>query len=216
MKLVKNLLMSVAACGLIAGTALAATGQSDSATGTVGASIECAISIDNVTPADPGGLDDPSSDLEFGEIVLGAGQTGGDVTVHCDGSPVTYGAMLTPANEPADEFVTPHPANFAVSAEGAEEVSLTITPCTIVISNGTATMNVDTLTVCSTCPGVGEQWFQGPPNDDGSSSCTWNANLAGGPGCVCGNFNLGGTLHVADGQASGLYTGTFTATVTYT
>ena len=67
---------------------------------------------------------------------------------------------------------------------------------TVVISNGSSQMNVDSFTIKSTNPGAGSS--TGKLNNQGTDT-----------------FRIGATLKLANMQPAGVYTGTFSITVAY-
>lgn len=130
-----------------------------------------------------------NTDLQFGTVVRPS--TGaGTVVVSTTGARSVTGGVVTLASGAA-----PTAAQFAVSGEGGQSVSLTI-PSTFDIANGT-----DTLTVTTT-------------NDLINSAASQTlSNAAGSAGTLV--VNVGGGVPVGSTTPTGLYTGTFTVSAAY-
>jgi hypothetical protein len=130
-----------------------------------------------------------NADLQFGTVVRPA--TGaGTVVVSTAGAQSVAGGVAALASG-----ATPTAAQFAVSGEGGQSVSLTIPP-TFSIANGSNTLTVTT------------------SNDlTGSAGSQTLSNAIGSAATLV--VNVGGSVPVGSTTSTGLYTGTFTVSAAY-
>lgn len=132
-------------------------------------------------------------DLNFGQIV--AGTTAGTIVINPDGTRTRTGGVLAIGN-------TFTPANFAGYGFRNQTVQISVgsnTP-TIRRVGGTETMRFDTFTIGSA-----------PPTTLTTTPRSFRINSTTGMFA----FDLGATLRVGARQAPGMYTGTFSVTISY-
>lgn len=109
----------------------------------------------------------------------------GSVTLQPSGARSTTGSVIALATDPG------HAAQFSVSGDASAAYAITLPGNgTVVLSNGSSNMPVNGF-VSSPASG-------GTLSGDGTSI-----------------VNVGATLEVADGQAPGAYSGSFTVTINY-
>lgn len=132
-------------------------------------------------------------DLNFGQIV--AGTTAGTIVINPDGTRSRTGGVMAIG----DGF---NPASFAGYGFRNQTVQISVgsnTP-TIRRVGGTETMRFDTFTIGSA-----------PPTTLTTTPRTFRINSTTGMFA----FDLGATLRVGARQAPGMYTGTFSVTISY-
>jgi len=133
-----------------------------------------------------------TSSLHFGTMAVLAG-TGGTCVLSTQGVRTQTGGVNLSAQ-------TPSASNAAYDVSGAVNTTYAITlPASITVTEtllGTATMNINNLLARTVS--AGSDGLTGTLSAGGTDS-----------------FTVGGTLNVAAGQATGLYTGSFDVTVAY-
>lgn len=130
-----------------------------------------------------------NADLAFGSVVRPATGTG-VVTISSAGARSVTGDVVA-----LSSGTTPQAAQFTVSGEGGQSVSVTI-PSTISLVNG-----ADTLTVTTS------------NNLSGSAASQSLSNAAGSAGSLV--FKVGGAVTVSSTTATGAYNGSFTVSAAY-
>ena len=148
-----------------------------SATASVSATIVTPISISK------------TNDMNFGRVAVTS--TAGNVILAPAGTRSTTGGVTLPSTGGTSDV---SPAIFTVSGTANYTYSITLPSTDVTISNGSATMTVNTFTSSPTVASGGTL--------DGSGDQT---------------LQVGATLHVSANQAAGLYTSAtpFTVTVNY-
>jgi len=136
--------------------------------------------------------------LEFGNIVAGAGTV---VIAAATGARTDSNPALTP---PASQMGLIRAATFNVSGEGAAVYSITLpTDNTVVLTTNAGIGDVERIHLDS---------FTVAKNGGTTDLLTLNG-AAGAAGSQ--SFFVGGTLTTIAGQATGVYSGTYSVTVAY-
>jgi hypothetical protein len=130
-----------------------------------------------------------NADLAFGAVVRPATGSGTAVVSAAGARSVTGGVVGLSSG------ATPAAAQFTVSGEGGQSISVTI-PATFSMANG-----ADTLTVTTS------------NNLTGSASAQTLSNATGAAGTLV--FNVGGSVPIASTTPTGLYSGSFTVSAAY-
>jgi hypothetical protein len=131
-------------------------------------------------------------DLLFGQVVSDI--NAGTVVVGTDGTRTSTGG-LTLLAQSGVSYSTVHQASFAITGSAGYIYTIGLPTTAVTLTSGTGeaapTMTVDT--------------FLSSPSGTGTLDTTLGTST----------LNVGGTLHVAAGQAAGAYSGSFTVTVAY-
>jgi len=173
-----NKLFFAAAAALVAAVASPAFAQSSaSTTGTGSVTIVRPLTITK------------NADLAFGTVVRPATGSGTAVVSAAGARSVTGGVVGLSSG------ATPTAAQFTVSGEGGQSISVTI-PATFSMANGS-----DTLTVTTS------------NNLTGSASAQTLSNAMGAAGTLA--FNVGGSVPIASTTPTGTYSGSFTVSAAY-
>jgi hypothetical protein len=130
-----------------------------------------------------------TSSLHFGTLAILAGSPGTCVLSTQGIRTQTGGVNLS--------VQAPTASNAAYNVSGAINTTYAITlPSTITVTSGAANMTINSLLARTASAGV--------------NGLTGTLSASG-----TDNFTIGGTLNVAAGQVTGVYTGTFDVTVAY-
>jgi hypothetical protein len=130
-----------------------------------------------------------TASLHFGTMAISAG-TPGTCVLSTQGVRTQTGGVNLSVQAPAA-------SNAAYSVSGAVSTTYGITlPSTITVSQGASNMTISSLLARTASAAA--------------NGLTGTLSLTG-----TDNFTVGGTLNVAAGQATGVYTGTFDVTVAY-
>ena len=130
-----------------------------------------------------------NADMKFGTVVRPASGSGSVVVSNAGARTVTGGVVALNSGD------TPQAAQFSITGEGAQSVSVTV-PATFTMANG-----VESLTVTTN------------NNLGASASAQVLSNALGSEGSL--NVRVGGSVALTSTAATGVYTGTFTVTAAY-